>query len=56
VIDALGAAGRPLFMAAETKWYRRDAVETHVRQFLVQDPDGYLIRSSMFLGERPVAI
>jgi hypothetical protein len=24
-----------------------------VHQFLVQDPDGYLIRSSAYIGERP---
>jgi catechol 2,3-dioxygenase-like lactoylglutathione lyase family enzyme len=53
ILDALEAAGWPLFMASETKWYRRDAIETHVQQFLVQDPDGYLVRFSMFLGERP---
>ena len=28
----------PLFLQPETKWYRV------VRQFLVADPDGYLIR------------
>ncbi|HTQ34800.1 MAG TPA: hypothetical protein VMI30_11555 [Stellaceae bacterium] len=29
-----------LFLAPEEKWYRTGAVETGVRQFLVQDPDG----------------
>ncbi len=39
-------------MAPEQKWYRAGAVETGVSQFLVQDPDGYLIRFSALLGER----
>jgi hypothetical protein len=39
-------------MEPEQKWYRTGAVETGVHQFLVQDPDGYLIRFSAHLGER----
>ena len=31
-------------MATEEKWYAAGSVETGVRQFLVQDPDGYLVR------------
>ena len=46
VLAALEAAGWPLFMAAERKAYRTGAVDTVVRQFLVQDPDGYLVRFS----------
>ena len=47
-------AGFPLFLSLEEKWYRRDAQELGVRQFAVQDPDGYLIRLSQALGTRPV--
>src|SRR5258708_5322533 len=43
----------PLFMDPERKWYRTGQVETGVHQFLVQDPDGYLIRFSAAIGERP---
>ncbi len=46
VLAALGAAGWPLFMAAERKAYHTGATDTVVQQFLVQDPDGYLIRFS----------
>jgi hypothetical protein len=42
-----------LFMALEEKWYRTGDVETGVHQFLVQDPDGYLVRFSAWIGERP---
>ena len=35
-------------------WYRVDDCETGQRQFLVQDPDGYLLRFCQHLGERPI--
>lgn len=53
ILAALARAGWPLFMEAEQKWYRTGEVETGVHQFLVQDPDGYLIRFSAHMGERP---
>ena len=40
----LAEADWPLFLEPETKWYRTADRETGVRQFLVQDPDGYLLR------------
>ena len=53
MLAALARANWPLFMEPEQKWYRTGAVETGVHQFLVQDPDGYLIRFSTRLGEWP---
>jgi catechol 2,3-dioxygenase-like lactoylglutathione lyase family enzyme len=53
ILAALQAAGWPLFMPPEQKWYRTGAVDTGVSQFLVQDPDGYLVRFSAPMGERP---
>jgi catechol 2,3-dioxygenase-like lactoylglutathione lyase family enzyme len=52
ILAALARAGCPLFMEPEQKWYRTGEVETGVHQFLVQDPDGYLIRFSAYTGER----
>lgn len=53
IVSALRAAGVPLFMEPETKWYRVDgAEEAGVRQFLVTDPDGYLIRFQSSVGRR----
>ena len=52
ILAALNASGWPLFMVPEQKWYRTGATETGVEQFLVQDPDGYLIRFSAALNER----
>ena len=52
ILSALRAAGVSLFMPPETKWYRVDDQEVGVRQFLVTDPDGYLIRFHSSVGRR----
>lgn len=44
----------PIFVEPEEKWYRAGDIEIGVRQFLVQDPDGYLLRLQQEIGERPV--
>lgn len=54
ILARLGAACWPLFLALEQVWYRAGTHETGVRQFLVQDPDGYLVRFSQSLGLRPL--
>ncbi|WP_329006022.1 VOC family protein [Kribbella sp. NBC_00709] len=54
ILSALGKADYPLFLPPETKWYQVSAhEETGVRQFLVTDPDGYLVRFQTSLGRRP---
>ena len=45
-------AGWPIFVEPEEKWYRAGDIEIGVRQFLVQDPDGYLLRLQQEIGER----
>ena len=45
-------AGHPLFLELEDRWYRCDDLFTGNRQFLVQDPDGYLLRFFQDLGTR----
>jgi len=52
LLARLEAAGWPLFRAPEERWYRRHDEYVGVRQFLVQDPDGYLLRFSQRLGIR----
>lgn len=53
ILTALAAASWPLFMKPESKWYRvSDTEEAGVQQFLVADPDGYLIRFQRPLGRR----
>lgn len=44
ILEALAKAGWPLFLAPEEKRYRVGTGGITVRQFLVQDPDGYLLR------------
>ncbi|MCU1445066.1 VOC family protein [Cryobacterium sp.] len=46
LLARLAGADWPLFMPAETKWYDTGATQAGVAQFLVQDPDGYLVRFS----------
>ena len=52
---ALAAADVALLMQPETKWYRVGDEEAGVRQFVVADPDGYLIRFQSSVGRRCVA-
>jgi catechol 2,3-dioxygenase-like lactoylglutathione lyase family enzyme len=47
--------GAPVFLPIEDKWYRAGSIEVGCRQFIVQDPDGYLIRMQGKIGERPYA-
>ena len=52
--ERLMQAQWPIFVEPEEKWYRAGDVEIGVRQFLIQDPDGYLVRLQEEIGERPV--
>lgn len=52
IVACLNERNWPLFMEPEEKWYRKGNGEIGVRQFLVQDPNGYLLRFSEMLGER----
>lgn len=55
ILTALQDAGHPLFLASETKWYRiDDRTEAGVEQFLVTDPDGYLLRFQASIGRRRI--
>ncbi|HET6606793.1 MAG TPA: VOC family protein [Rhodopila sp.] len=56
ILQSLAGVDWKLFMPPEEKWYRARDKETGVRQFLVQDPDGYLLRFSQRIGERPAAV
>ncbi len=52
ILDRLELARVPLFLPLEEKWYRKGETEVGNRQFVVPDPDGYLIRPFESLGER----
>jgi catechol 2,3-dioxygenase-like lactoylglutathione lyase family enzyme len=53
-LAALSAKPWPLYLEPEEKWYRAGDRETGQWQFLVQDPDGYLLRLCQPLGTRPL--
>jgi catechol 2,3-dioxygenase-like lactoylglutathione lyase family enzyme len=52
ILRRLAEAQWTLFRPRADVWYRADAVEVGQREFLVQDPDGYLVRLVESLGER----
>lgn len=47
-------AGYDIFQPLEEAWYRDGDYENGQEQFLVQDPDGYLLRFMQHIGERPI--
>lgn len=57
IVARLLAAGIPLFRPVEDAWYRAGDHYSGNRQFLVQDPDGYLLRMFQDLGttDRPTS-
>ncbi|MGH0004244.1 bleomycin resistance protein [Pseudovibrio ascidiaceicola] len=52
MVSALRQAEIPLFLEPEDKWYRKNHAEVGNRQFVVADPDGYLLRFCQSLGSR----
>lgn len=42
----------PIFMEMEEKWYQKTDSQVGNKQFIVQDPDGYLLRFYENLGTR----
>ena len=54
ILARLKQVNWPLFAEVEERWYRAGTIEHGQRQFLVQDPDGYLLRLVEVLGDRAV--
>jgi catechol 2,3-dioxygenase-like lactoylglutathione lyase family enzyme len=52
--DRIQKAGGSIFLPIEEKWYRTSDVEIGNRQFIVLDPDGYMLRFAQDLGERKI--
>ncbi len=52
ILARLQTAGWRLVLPPEDRWYRAGRVETGQRQFVVADPDGYLLRPAQHLGTR----
>lgn len=52
-LSRLAAAEIDLYLPFEERWYRCDDHEVGHRQFVLADPDGYLLRLYEDLGRRP---
>jgi lactoylglutathione lyase len=55
LVDRLAKASIPLRKPEEECWYRDEDILHGQRNFLVQDPDGYLLRLAENLGDKPIA-
>jgi catechol 2,3-dioxygenase-like lactoylglutathione lyase family enzyme len=53
LIAALQTHRIALLLEPEEKWYRSGTTKSGQRQFVVADPDGYLLRFCEAVGERP---
>ena len=51
--ERVQTASARIFWPLEERWYRAGDIEVGSRQFVVMDPDGYLLRFSANLSERP---
>lgn len=45
-----------IFLPLEEKWYRANELDRGNRQFVIMDPDGYLLRFAQDLGTRPLKL
>ena len=54
LIERLKGAGVPLRKLVGDCWYRDNDILHGQRNFLVQDPDGYLLRFAESLGTKPL--
>ncbi len=51
--ERVQASGASVLLPLEERWYRRDAELLGVRQFVVRDPDGYLLRFAEDFATKP---
>jgi catechol 2,3-dioxygenase-like lactoylglutathione lyase family enzyme len=54
VLERLEKNEYPIKIGLKDNWYRKDKKLLGVREFLVLDPDGYLLRFSQSLGQKSV--
>lgn len=52
LIEKLKDDNIKFFRESKENWYRKDNKEIGQKEFLIQDPDGYLLRFAQDLGER----
>jgi catechol 2,3-dioxygenase-like lactoylglutathione lyase family enzyme len=54
IYERLKAINYPLYRDSKDVWRKTGNVQSGQREFLLQDPDGYLLRFCQHLGERPL--
>jgi catechol 2,3-dioxygenase-like lactoylglutathione lyase family enzyme len=54
--EAVRSAAAPVVLALEERWYPRAQEQLGNRQFVVQDPDGYLLRFFQDIGTREIGL
>ena len=54
--DRLAEGNYALFRPLRRQWYREGDHENGQDEFLVQDPDGYLLRFMQHIGTRPASV
>lgn len=55
VYGRVKSANCPLLLPLEERWYRQNLQSVGSLQFVVADPDGYLLRIVQSLGYRPIS-
>ncbi|WP_160137478.1 bleomycin resistance protein [Chryseobacterium sp. c4a] len=55
IIDRIKINKIPYFREAKEIWYKINSIEEGVKELLIQDLDGYLLRFQQYLGEREIS-
>lgn len=56
LLDSLKKHKYPLFKEPKENWYRKGDILLGNREFLVQDPDGYLLRFCENIGKKSIKL
>lgn len=54
LLERLKKNNYPIRMMPKESWYRHERTLLGMKEFLVLDPDGYLLRFSQSIGKKPV--
>jgi len=54
VVEKLKNHNYPMMINIQENWYRKGNILLGNREFLVKDPDGYLLRFSQDIGTKPI--
>lgn len=54
ILQAVAGANWPIYLGPEERWRRVGSIMSGAREIWLQDPDGYLVRFSQGIGQRPV--